>query len=297
MFWQKIDHDGVGYIDSPSNQRNYRMVTPIGNSFTKELADAYLCIDGKPITGNPLFQGYDSLSGEMQNRDPRFRQTFAPPDGIWKIFEDGTTDYWSTVYYEKLNTGSDYDCPGGYIIQKGYDPDVTNHLYENEENPSIIYRYAEVLLNFAEAKVELGTLSQADIDISIKKLRDRVDMPNLMLADIMDDPKWDFPDLSPIINEIRRERRVELAAEGFRWDDIARWAAADELIVGKRPKGFLAAQIVTSNPFPVDEEGFLDPYANAVPDGYGFVIGRDYLNSIPESEIVINPNMTQNPGW
>jgi len=101
---------------------------------------------------------------------------------------------------------------------------------------------------------------------------------------------------SPVINEIRRERRIELACEGFRWDDIARWAAADELIVGKRPKGLRAAQI-SINPFPVDGDGFLDPFQKALPNGYGFVLGRDYLNSIPQTEIVLNPDLTQNPGW
>jgi len=87
-----------------------------------------------------------------------------------------------------------------------------------------------------------------------------------------------------------------LVGEGFRWDDIARWAAADEVIVGKRPHGFLASQI-TTNPFPVDQNGFLDPFQKAIPNGYGFKLGRDYLNSIPESEIVLNDKLTQNPGW
>src|SRR5690606_39296115 len=90
--------------------------------------------------------------------------------------------------------------------------------------------------------------SDLDIDRSIKLLRDRVGMPNLMIDAIPNDPEWDFPSLSPLLNEIRRERRVELLAEGFRWDDIARWAAADEVIVGQRPKGFKAAQI-DRNPF------------------------------------------------
>src|SRR5690606_35052929 len=163
-------------------------------------------------------------------------------------------------------------------------------------SPGIIYRYAEALLNYAEAKAELGDITQDDIDISIKKLRDRVGMPNLELGNIAHDPNWDFPDLSPVINEIRRERRVELATEGFRWDDIARWAAADELVVGKRPRGFKASQLAV-NPFPVDENGFLDPFQNAVPNGYGFDVNRDYLNSIPLTEIVLNPNLAQNPGW
>lgn len=89
-----------------------------------------------------------------------------------------------------------------------------------------------MLLHYIEAAAELGTARQTDLNITIKKLRDRVGMPNLVANNIAVDPKWDFPTLSPLLNEIRRERRVELIGEGFRWNDITRWAAADELIVG-----------------------------------------------------------------
>ena len=134
-------------------------------------------------------------------------------------------------------------------------------------NRSFCIDYAEVLLNYAEAKAELGTITQADIDLSIKPLRDRVGMPNLVLASIVTDPNWDFPTLSPIINEIRRERRVELACFGFRWDDIARWAAADELIAGKRPKGSACGSHFALNPFQDDADGFMDPYLVSFPTG------------------------------
>ena len=119
------------------------------------------------------------------------------------------------------------------------------HVQQFEETPSILYRYAEVLLNYAEAKAELGTITQDDIDITIKELRDRVNMPNLSLSNISADPNWNFPTLSPIINEVRRERRVELVAEGFRWDDIARWAAADELIVGSGSVSIVISSLVS----------------------------------------------------
>ena len=292
LFWKKFSIDlGI------TNAKNYYLSRPAERSITKQLADSYLCTDGKPISGNSLFQGYTTISDEMQNRDPRFFQTIATPDFPYYILEDGTIVYWSWIYYDELNTQSSYSSPAGYILLKGYNPHFIYHSPNFEDSPSIILRYAEVLLNYAEAKAELGTITQTDIDMSVKLLRDRAGMPNLILSDITADPNWDFPDLSPIINEIRRERRVELATEGLRWDDIARWAAADELIVGKRPKGFLASQITTINPFPVDVNGFLDPYQNILPMGYGFKLDRDYLNSIPESEIVLNPNMTQNPGW
>jgi ribosomal protein S18 len=296
MFWKKYDNGLTRGNAAFVNDRNFRMEFPSGNTITKQLADSYLCTDGKPIANNPLFQGYTTLKVEGQNRDPRFFQTIASPDEVWKIADGTAPKFWKEVY-DKLNTANDYNAPTGYLVLKGYNPNMIYHVQQFEQTPSIIYRYAEVLLNYAEAKAELGTLTQDDINNTIKKLRDRVGMPNLNFTSITPDPAWDFPALSPLINEIRRERRVELALEGFRFTDIQRWAAADELIFGKRPKGLLASQ-VANNKFPVDNNGFLDPFKNIVPNGYGFVLGRDYLNSIPQSEIVLNPTvLKQNPGW
>lgn len=278
-----------------NNNKNYLLEYPSNKSVTKGLADSYLCNDGKPIAISPLFKNHATLPDEMQNRDSRFTQTIFTPDAPWMVEATDTT-WWNEVY-ENINTATKFYAPSGYVIRKGYDPVMDFHSLNYEETPSIHYRYAEVLLNYAEAKAELGEITQDDIDKSIKKLRDRVGMPNLILNNIDIDPNWDFPSLSPVINEIRRERRIELAGEGFRWNDIARWAAADELIVGKRPKGLKGAQFESNDLYPVDENGFLDPFKISIPNGYAFDINRDYLNPIPESEIVLNPNLKQNPGW
>lgn len=295
MFWRKYDTELSRGDRAFSNSRNQRMEYPNNFSITKQLADSYLCTDGLPISVSPLFQGYETLVEEMKNRDPRFSQNVAPHDGIQKINKDGTIIYWKAIY-DKLNTDARHNSPAGYINIKCYNPDMRYHVEIHEESPGLIFRFAEALLNYAEAKAELGTITQADLDLSINKLRKRVGMPDLKIDNITNDPDWDFPTLSPLINEIRRERRVELACEGYRWDDIARWAAANELIIGKRPKGFKASQ-VAKNPYPVDEDGFLDPFQKALPNGYGFRPDRDYLHSIPISELVLNPKLTQNPGW
>lgn len=295
MFWKKFDN-GLGKGEAAFRREiNYRQRTPAEHSQTKELADSYLCTDGKPISGNPLFKGHDNIGLEMQNRDPRFFQTFGMPGIPWVIKADGSITNYDALY-AILNQGIEQYSPTGYLLRKGYDAREIYQVPQYEETPGIIYRYGEVLLNYAEAKAELGTITQEDIDKSIKKLRDRVGMPNLTFASITVDPKWDFPALSPVINEIRRERRIELSTEGFRFDDIMRWAAADELIVGKRPHGFKAAQLAV-NPYPVDADGFLDPYQDKLPSGYGFKIDRDYLNAIPKDQLLLNPALVQNPGW
>ncbi|MCK9412890.1 MAG: RagB/SusD family nutrient uptake outer membrane protein [Prolixibacteraceae bacterium] len=293
IFWKQFNNT-VG-VNNSYGGFNYLHERPYNKSLTKSLADAFLCKDGKPISVSPLFAGYNTLSVEAKDRDPRFHQTIGTPGDAWKIDANGTIHDYNELY-AILNNGSEYNAGTGYVIAKQYDPQMIYHKTNYEDTPWIYARYAEVLLTYAEAKAELGTLTQEDIDKSIKKLRDRVGMPNLVISNITNDPKWDFPTLSPVINEIRRERRVELATEGFRWQDIARWAGADELIVGKKPIGFKASQI-TSTFFPVDANGFLDPFKSALTNGYEFKIGRDYLDPIPQSEIVLNPKLTQNPGW
>lgn len=291
ILWKKFDKS-IGI-------NNYRMVlgtVPAGYGITKGLADAYLCSDGLPITVSPLFQGYTSLSNESMNRDPRFKQTIFTPDAPYAIAGHAYNN-WDEGVFSRLFSSSDYSTPTGYMLRKGTTTDLNKQNSAGEDEPIILFDYAEVLLNFAEAKAELGTISQTDIDRSIKPLRDRVGMPNLLMASIVTDPKWDFPTLTPIINEVRRERRVELACYGFRWDDIARWAAADELITGKRPKGFKYGSLFLDDPYPNDSEGFMDPYKNQLPDGYGFELTRDYLNPLPQNELTLNDKLIQNPGW
>lgn len=291
LIWRKFSVE-LGLI----NRRMFNGKYPYEGGLTKELADSYLCTDGNPISVSPLFQGYDSIVAEMTDRDPRMLQTVWSPNVPWEITADASTN-WSAVYNSLFSGPSDFVSATGYGMRKGYCANVERHSNNGEESPDVLFRYADVLLNYAEAKAELGSITQADIDKTIKLLRDRVGMPNLDLNNISNDPNWEFPALSPVINEIRRERRVELACEGYRWKDIQRWAAADELIAGHRPKGLYANQLA-NNPYPVDADGFIDPLVDAIgEDGYGFKVDRDYLYPIPPEEITLNPKLTQNPGW
>jgi hypothetical protein len=296
LFWHKYSRDLDVF-----NEFNYIHKYPQDRGLlTKGLADSYLCIDGDPISVSPLFAGYDTITNEMKDRDPRFTQTFFHPDDPWLI-DGNTITTWGVGIFKKIHTNNSLKCATSYMYRKSYNPDTEFQAPEDEENPIIRFRYAQVLLNFAEAKAELGVITQADLDRSINLLRDRVGMPHLNLANITTDPDWIFKDLPGIINEIRRERLVELAIEGHRWNDIARWAAADELIVGKRPKGINGYQFPENSKIrtsiPLDNEGFLDPFQEAMPDGWGFDVNRDYLNPIPLNELTLNSNLVQNPGW
>lgn len=180
---------------------------------------------------------------------------------------------------------------------------------------TIYYRFAEALLIYAEAQAELGEITQSDIDVTINRLRKRGGMPDeamLSLNNITTDPNWEFGSyLSPILQEIRRERKVELACEGFRVDDIYRWAAIDELIKGYLPQGAVWEQwrnypnvhpdfIPAWESLPVDNQGYIAPYKVYNPvnsSGYNFKLDRDYLLPIPTNELSLNNKLTQNPGW
>ena len=108
--------------------------------------------------------------------------------------------------------------------------------------------------------------------------------------------------LSPIINEIRREWHVEFAVEGYRMNNLKRWAAMGDVIVGKRVLGAQFSQtdfpgMVIGQDVQVDANGYIDAHVNEVPAGMQFVLGRDYLLPVPRQELTLNPELTQNPGW
>jgi hypothetical protein len=270
---------------------------------TKQLVQSYLDSNGKPISESNLYQGDTTLVQTVENRDPRLKQTMWVPGQVQidygaeqEIFESPT-----------LNEGSFDLSTTGYMIRKGSTTDPDQNQGSSSANygatDASVFRYAEALLNYAEAKAELGTLTQADLDNTINLLRERVGMPGLNIKVSYSDDNWNFPNLSSIINEIRRERRIELALEGFRYDDLMRWAAAD-LFKNRRFKG---ARFIMGKSFPeiedeitgipVDENNYIDRYQNDIPGGFGFNETRDYLYPIPTNELSLNENLTQNPGW
>jgi len=276
---------------------------------TKSLMDDYLCSDGKPISVSPLFLGYDSIQMEAANRDPRLAQTMLLPGFPTTINIPGSPDRVFTK--PALDQSQQFRATTGYCMNKGANLEFSQQQSTGGTMASIILRYTEALLIYAEAKAELGTITQTDIDNTINKIRDRVGMVHLDMGNINTDPDWDFPSLSPVLNEIRRERRIELAFEAQRWDDLARWRA-HHLFAGKRPKGirYIGSNlegtytdylgnptiILGQNLF-VDENGLVDPYQIKFPAGLGFDPGRDYLSPIPSDEITLNNNLIQNPGW
>ena len=185
----------------------------------KKIVNSYLMTNGDRFTDQP---GYKTMQyyDEMQNRDPRLTQTVVGP-GYMRINSD------------KVESPNFSSSTTGYQIIK-WVTDASGDGYMGSSNDYILFRAAEVYLNYAEAKAELGTLTQEDLEISIKKIRDRVGMPNIdmLAANANPDPYLCAPETGyrnvtdpnkGVILEIRRERTIELCLEGHRYYDIIRW--------------------------------------------------------------------------
>lgn len=293
--------------------------SPTNGSFgvPKDLINSYLLADGSRFTDLPNFDSMEYYE-EMQNRDPRLTQTVAGPN--------------FTAYLEDSPEIVDIKATTtGYRVIKSIS---SKDQWGNRSsyNDIVIFRYAEALLIYAEAKAELGSLSQTDLDRSINKLRDRVGMPDLILADANANPdpylENMYPNVSSGINkgiilEIRRERRIEMFMEGLRWDDIMRWKEGK-----KFEQPFLGLYFNGLGSYDFNGNGSTDLFlhdgnASGAPSGTPNIINvnerqltngtsgnfipfnqsatfdesKDYFYPIPSEELLLNPNLEQNPGW
>ena len=305
LLWRQYDHSlGLGTQWAWYNWRG------ADRGITKRLIDSYLCMDGKPISVSPLYQEDTDLKTVVSNRDPRLKQTICVDDGKHIRWTNDNSFFQLPSFEVGTGEGSSVT---GYQLYKGHGFEIGQQNSTATSVARIYFRYAEALLIYAEAKAELGEITQGDIDRTINALRRRVGMNEglLDMNNITADPNWEFPTLSPLLNEIRRERKVELACEGYRIDDIFRWAAADELIVGYIPQGAVWEQwrnhpdafpefLTSWTALSVNAKGYIAPYANfpaVSATGYHFNLGRDYLLPLPAIELTVNHALKQNPGW
>ena len=232
----------------------------------KKIVDSYLMKDGSRFTDQANYQTmvyYD----EMQNRDPRLAQTIVAP-GHKRI---GSNNVVSPSFSSATT---------GYQIAK-WVTDAGQDSYNKSHNDMILFRAAEVYLNLAEAKAELGTLSQGDLDKTITKIRARVGMPplNMAAANANPDPyliaaETGYPNVSStnkgVILEIRRERTIELFDEGFRYDDLMRWKEGK--VFEKQFKGMYVPALDSTKKFVIldlNGNGTSDPQDVCIYEGTG----------------------------
>lgn len=271
---------------------------------SKSLVDTYLADDGLPISLSPRFSGHQSIESELTNRDPRLTQTIVfPRTHMQKGFPGPAipgTDFSSS----SLSAGF---TPTGYQVLKYWIDNLEEYLrIQRGVLDAPLIRYAEILLIHAEAAAELGTIDQNLLDKTINVLRARAGMPALILSQVENwgadpDYKLDYKNIaSPLINEIRRERRVELAIENFRYDDLMRWKEGkllEEKVRGMQFNQNTYPKVVVGKDIFLDEQGFIVPYAKSLPNGRTFNESKHYYFPLPTEELVLNPNLKQNSGW
>ncbi|MCY1721428.1 RagB/SusD family nutrient uptake outer membrane protein [Prolixibacteraceae bacterium Z1-6] len=315
----------IMYIDYEDDKREHgaELVLEFENGISRSMADSYVKSDGAFMTTSET-QTLE-LNDAFTNRDPRMKQS---------LFYPG---------YTLPETGNPHKLAinktGGYAQIKFMPKERSTHWdgYATVHTDLPLYRYAEVLLIYAEAKAELGQLTQEDLDKTVNLLRDRVGVAHLKMNPPVDPVQEElYPNVTSAqkaeILEIRRERRVELFAEGFRYTDMMRWKIGK--LFEKPQRGIY-----------VPSTGLVDVTGDGVPDyfisddgsnmpvdlpsettvylsddsnvslflEYGksghimlkleqgnigtFAEPKLYYRPIPTSEILLNPNLEQLFGW
>lgn len=261
-----------------------------GNTYhvTRKMANMYLCKDGLPIEKSPLFKGYATAVSEFENRDARMDcnmlyhgESFWDNDGKWRTAWDDSDLANCRVEDVRSNTG--------YHNQKWVVERQVSDNYETCDYPVI--RYAEVLLNYAEAAYEMNeSITDEDLDVSLNLVRCRVNpsMPKLSNSLVSANG------LS-MREEIRRERTVELYNEGFRIDDLKRWATAVEEMnmdqLGVKVTGTWFETAWAAQTKPLNSDGCILYYTNRSWSE------KNYLYPLPSDQLQLNPQLVQNPGW
>lgn len=314
LLWRKYSNEQGVFHDVNGNLKAGIVDSEGAAGITQSLVDNYLYKDGTSI--NPNDSKFKSFKETFEKRDPRLLQTVMNDGAKFASSITATPMHLEEYSEEKKNKISPPKLAGdgnarsltGYHIRLGID---TTFVSGNGETALPVIRYAEGLLAYAEAAEELGQWSPEIAGKTLKALRERVGVT--YVTPVKDSYFTDFGyELTPVLQEIRRERRSELALQGFRLDDLLRWKA-DKLIVGKRGKGAYiykgADESLLFKSFSpdnrkrikerllLDDNGWADPMAGTLPSGYQFHTDRDYLLPIPPSELELNKTLKQNPKW
>ena len=311
LWWKEYDaadnigHSVTRYINEGGGQ----------TGISQSLVNDYLTIDGTVYSQQQRANDQKTYGKELSPalRDPRLAQTVSIPGTQMK--PDGT------VYkFPPLDVTTYHQNTTGFSMLKFNEYDTKYQATVSGEGksqaPAIQYRYAEILLMYAEALAELdGAGNSNEIKTALLPLRERAGMPEVDFdREYNSSVDYPFNNLDKFIQAVRRERRVELALEGYRFDDISRWAAAGKLISGKlplgalftgstleaenAPTGYYKGKLIVGANIQINADGYIDPYKVQMPNGYGFNINRDYLLPISERMISLTGGLwKQNPNW
>lgn len=274
--------------------------TPIAG-MTKDAFDAYLFIDGKPLatTGENTSDAAVvtdkglSIEGALAVRDARLAQTIDP----YLAFNGNS--------YKRSNSDP-LSSNTGYTVSKFVSPAFTydqSTIDGSGFTCAPIYWMAQVYMAFVEAKAELGTLTDADLNATMNKLFKRAGLPERTVAELsaINDPA-NNAGVSSLIWEIRRCRRCEFMFDrNTRWWDMIRWHQLDKLDTVKYPNIAMGANVSNATAAQVEKvvltNGYIDAAKNANGVSTRIFSEREYFQPIGTEQIRLNPNLVQNPGW
>ncbi|MEX6686952.1 RagB/SusD family nutrient uptake outer membrane protein [Danxiaibacter flavus] len=296
---------------------------------TRDAVESYLCSDGKPVKASADYSD-STMYSEFRKRDRRLYYTVIPPyrvvtangNATWshtgnvadREFIDTMNNIrgasskalpvsnWSSLYVDAIphfrGTGAAFVASRlGYYFWKFYNTTTPTDATNNTTDCPVLH-IEETMLNYAEAMYEMGQFNQGVADQTINKLRARANVAPMQVADISAsfDPARDAS-VNPVLWEIRRERRVELMGEGFRFDDLRRWNKCNYI----NQHSQLGVRVKRSD-YPANvvkiyqnaDQGYVQYFQDATtktwPDYY-------YLHPLPLNDLTLNPNLVQNTGW
>lgn len=293
----------------PRNVGGYGAPNP-----TWDLLAAYVCTDGLPIDESPLFDPHDPF----KNRDPRLSMTIVPFGETFLGIE--YNPHPEALQVMNYNTGemitnndtranAQYASYNGLVWKKGMDESCLDNAMRTEAD-RIIIRYADILLIYAEAKIELNQIDQSVLD-AMNEVRARAYGVDKSATDQY--PAFKMASQEELRKQLRMERRMEFPKEGLRYMDLIRWKLMDKVMTKKvymmlYPSSLLIENVVNTGDWfwaftpDIDENGLAD-FTKLEAAGKIAVVAtknwneRQYLWPIPTTEILINPNMKQNPGY
>ena len=300
---------------------------------TKDAVDSYLCSDGRPVSTSAVYAGDKDVYDQFRNRDRRLYYTVLPPYKVAGV-TGSTSKTWSYHADEKYREYIDlmetitpengkrlpvsnfagnlcnmaphfnnFQGGQGFIVTelgfycwKYYNTHQVNQNLGADIEDFPVFTVEEVMLNYAEAAFERGKLTQVIVDKTINKLRARAYITDMTISDIT--AGFDLSrdqSVDPVLWEIRRERRIELMGDGFRFNDLKRWKKGE--YVNKQPLGVWVKNSDFGNKLKLTGgtagEGYV--YYFGEPAGW---LEKYYLEPLPITQVVLNPNLLpNNPGW
>jgi hypothetical protein len=308
---------------------------------TKDAIDSYLCSDGRPISTSTVYDGDRSMYNQFRNRDrrlyftvmPPYRVTVGPSTAWVHTANAGDREYIDLMASIPGNGATEKRLPAqqfagnyvavsphiqgvdlgghaavcnkmGFYFWKYYNIHQVNQALRVDTEDFPLFTVEEVMLNYAEAACERGQFTQAVADVTINKLRPRANLPNMNVSAI--DAAFDTDrdqTVSPLLWEVRRERRVELMGDGFRFDDLKRWKKGEYINKENVYLGVYIKRSDFNNPSltaikalkkgDASDEGYTWWFES--PPGW---LEEYYLEPLPTNETALNPNLLpDNPGW